>query len=157
MSRQFRERFSDAPTRKLVKVLQQAVWMGSQILELEKQDFEARTQLAQLRPDSQVSLTTPGLYNKLVDHIEVHRWYLGQQHGEEISFDEAVSSWYDNVYLPLVEFIREQGILGEFPGRTETDLYLWILEQQNFLVGIYGGEVTLKQALNNLMGPRKQN
>ena len=151
VSRQFRERFSDAPTRKLVKVLQRAVWIGNQILEMERQEFEARTQLAQLRPDSQVNLTTPGLYNKLIDHIEVHRWYLGQQQGEEISFNEAVSSWYDNVYLPLVEFIREQGILGEFHGRTETDFYLWILEQQNFLIGIYGGEVTLEQALNNLL------
>jgi hypothetical protein len=155
VSRQFRERFSDAPTRKLVKVLKRAAWFGNQILEQERQDFEARTQLDELRPDSQVNLTTPGLYSKLLEHIAVHRWYLGQQQEEEISYIKAVSSWYDNVYLPLVDFIRGQRILVEFPGRTEADLYLWILEQQSFLVSIYGGEVTLEQALNNLTGSRK--
>ena len=34
--------------------------------------------------------------------------------------------WYDNVYQPIAELIREYGILEHFPGRTEADLYLWI-------------------------------
>jgi hypothetical protein len=32
-----------------------------------------------------------------------------------------------------VRVIREQGALEEFPGRTEGDLYLWVLDRQQFL------------------------
>jgi hypothetical protein len=37
------------------------------------------------------------------------------------------------VYLLIVRVIRQRGILEEFPGRTEGDLYLWVLDRQQFL------------------------
>jgi hypothetical protein len=37
------------------------------------------------------------------------------------------------VYLPIVTVIRDRGILDEFPDRTEADLYLWVLDRQQFL------------------------
>jgi nucleotide-binding universal stress UspA family protein len=37
-----------------------------------------------------------------------------------------VAGWYDEVYLPVVEALRQRDLLAEFPGRTEADLYLWI-------------------------------
>ncbi|GAG17532.1 unnamed protein product, partial [marine sediment metagenome] len=112
------------------------------------QEFEARTQLSELRPESQISLTVPGLYNKLLEHVDVHRWYLGEKQGQEVPLGEAVSSWYDNIYLPLVGFIREQDVLVEFPGRTEADLYLWILEQQAYLQQSFGEDVPLEVAID---------
>ncbi len=147
VARQFRERFSDSPTRKLVNILKKAAWVDNLILEQERQEFEARTKLSELRPESQINLTVPGLYNKLLEHIDVHRWYLGEVQGQEVPIGEAVSSWYDNIYLPLVGFIREQDVLVEFPGRTEADLYLWILEQQAYLQQAYGEDVPLEVAI----------
>ena len=38
----------------------------------------------------------------------------------------ATERWYDEVYLPLVLAIREQDILRYFPGRTETDFFVWL-------------------------------
>ncbi len=147
VARQFRERFSDSPTRKLVNILKKAAWVDNLILEQERQEFEARTKLSELRPESQINLTVPGLYNKLLEHIDVHRWYLGEVQGQEVPIGEAVSSWYDNIYLPLVGFIREQDVLVEFPGRKEADLYLWILEQQAHLQQAYGEDVPLEVAI----------
>jgi hypothetical protein len=37
------------------------------------------------------------------------------------------------VYLPIVKIIRESNILKEFPGKTEGDLYLWVLDHQHYL------------------------
>ena len=37
-----------------------------------------------------------------------------------------MASWYDNIYLPVVEAIRRHKLLESFPNRTEADLYLWI-------------------------------
>jgi hypothetical protein len=147
VARQFRERFKDSPTRKLVNVLKKAAWVDNLILEQERHEFEARTRLSELRPESQISLTVPGLYNKLLEHIDVHRWYLGEKQGQEVPLGAAVSSWYDNIYLPLVGFIRAQDTLGKFPGRTETDLYLWVLEYQRYLERTFEGDVPVEVAI----------
>jgi hypothetical protein len=96
-------------------------------------DFLAKTRLTELRPDARVELTLPGQYEKLLEHIAVHRWYLGIEAGREVSYPDAVASWYDNVYLPIVEIIRATDVLREFPNRTEADLYLWIIEHRWFL------------------------
>ena len=39
----------------------------------------------------------------------------------------------DNVYCPAVKAIREEQLLKDFPGRTETDLYLWLKKHQQEL------------------------
>jgi hypothetical protein len=62
-----------------------------------------------------------------------------------VHYEEAVASWYDHVYLPLVQIIREHQILNEFPGRTEADLYLWIIEHSWYLREA-GGEIPMEQA-----------
>jgi hypothetical protein len=35
--------------------------------------------------------------------------------------------------LPIVKVIRDTEILKEFPGKTEGDLYLWVLDHQHYL------------------------
>ncbi|HWQ04480.1 MAG TPA: DUF4032 domain-containing protein [Longilinea sp.] len=119
------------------------------IREIEKQDFEERTNLTKLRPESKVELSLPGVYNKLIEHIETHRWFLGEQKNHPATFEDATVSWYDEVYLPLINVIREQGILKEFPGRTEADLYLWIIEHLWFLREEMNHEVSLQDAAHH--------
>jgi len=96
-------------------------------------EFLARTQLMKVRPEAQVLVSLPGQYERLLDHISVHRWFLGIEAEQEIPYLDAVASWYDRVYLPLVEGIREADILKEFPNRTEADLYLWLVEHLWYL------------------------
>ncbi len=90
-------------------------------------EFISRTGL----PD--VQLTLCGQYEKLLEHIEVHRWFLGTQQGHPVPWEHAVGSWYEHVYSPVVEVVRDSRVLDEFPGRTEADLYLWLIEHQWFL------------------------
>lgn len=116
------------------------------IREIEKQDFAARSRLADVRPESSIEMSLPGAYGKLIEHIETHRWFLGERWNRPVSFDEASASWYDEVYMPLVQVIREQGTLREFPGRTEADLYLWIIEHLWYLREEMNAEVSLQDA-----------
>jgi hypothetical protein len=113
---------------------------------IEKQEFEEQTQLNKLRPDARVELSLPGAYTKLIEHIETHRWFLGERWEHPASFEEATASWYDEVYMPLIQVIREQGTLKEFPGRTEADLYLWIIEHLWYLREELHHEVSLQDA-----------
>lgn len=96
-------------------------------------DFLTRTRLVRLRPQARVELTLCGQYEKLLEHIEVHRWFLGIERQRPVGWEEAVTSWYDRVYAPLAGIIHRSGVLREFPGRTTADLYLWVIEHRWFL------------------------
>ncbi len=127
------------------------------IIKAEYADFLEHTALASLRPDVDLSVTIPGQYEKLKEHIEVHRYFMGSNQEKEISYPEAVSHWYESIYLPLVEPIRERGLLRWFPHRTETDLYLWVSEHRATLESELGWAVrpeAVMAALANKENPR---
>ena len=109
-------------------------------------DFLEETKLDRLRPDQNVRLTMPGDYQKLLDHIRVHKYFVETAESREMALGEAVTDWYDNVYMPLVRAIRSNKLLTEFPGRTEGDLYLWIIEHAYYLSERMGWQVPLWEA-----------
>ncbi len=96
------------------------------IIKAEYADFLAKTDFASLRPGVDLSVTVPGQYEKLLEHIQVHQYFMGIDLQRDVSYPEAVGHWYDAVYTSITEPIRERGLLRWFPGRTETDMYLWV-------------------------------
>jgi nucleotide-binding universal stress UspA family protein len=120
------------------------------ILKAEYVDFLEHTQLDKLRPESDLSVTVPGQHRELAEHIEVHRYFMGLEQKREIPYPEAVAHWYDEVYLPVVQVIQEQGILRDFPQRTETDLYLWVSRHRAALEDRLGWEIKPKAAATDL-------
>jgi len=118
------------------------------LIKREYMTFLEETNINTLRPDHKIELTAPGRYRDLLEHIAVHRYYLGQEYGREISNEEAVTSWYDNVYLPILQAIRQESVLKSFPGRTEADLYIWISRWQHELSARYGKPVQAKEAID---------
>jgi hypothetical protein len=118
----------------------------------EQAEFLNQTNLHRLCPDLQSPiLTVPGGYQKLIEHIQVHRWYLGEQRQTEIAWEEAVASWAEKVYLPLVKEIRHNRILKSFPDRTEADLYLWIIEHLAYLREENQTEISLQDAARHFV------
>jgi hypothetical protein len=146
VSRQLVKSYPLPAVKKLLKVMRNAGWFDELVLEQEWIAFEARTHLSEIRPGACVRTSIPGQYKIFLEHIDVHRYYLGEQRNEEVPYSEAVISWYDHVYLPLAGFIQEHAILESFPGRTEADLYLWIIRHQNYLRNVYGDEVAVEKA-----------
>jgi len=96
------------------------------VLKAEYRGFLKRTRLDELRPGVEITCTRPVGYRVLLDHIDVHRYVRGREEHRELSYEEAVTSWYDSLYRPIVEIFREQGLLDRFPGRKEADLYVWV-------------------------------
>ena len=111
------------------------------ILAEEQARFLEATALDEMRPGADLRVTTPGSYERLLEHIEVHRYYMGIDQDREVSYAEAVAHWYDAVYLPVLERIRATDLLREFPGRSETDLYLWLSEHRGRLTDELGFEL----------------
>jgi hypothetical protein len=116
------------------------------LLNQERVDFEKKTGIRELRPESKIELSLVGQYQKLLDHIEVHCYYNSQRLKREIPYPEAVCNWYDDLYAPMVAIIRKRKILEHFPKRTEADLYLWIIEHLAYLQANYKREISFEEA-----------
>lgn len=125
------------------------------ILKAEYARFLEETRLDELRPGADLTVTAPGQYDTLLEHISVHRYYLGIDEDREVPYEEAVGHWYDHVYRPVVEAILATGLLRGFEGRTETDLYLWLSEHRGRLEEEMGWKLPSETIAENLQaGPR---
>ncbi len=121
------------------------------IVKAEYAEFLERTHLDELRPDGDLSVSVPGQYRELEDHIAAHRYLMGVEEEREIPYELAVADWYDTVYVPVVQIIREKDILRDFPDRTETDLYVWIARHQAELAQELDEEVRPEAAAEDLV------
>jgi len=108
------------------------------IVKSEYAAFLEETHLDDLRAGADLTVTAPGQYQLLLEHIRVHRYFMGIDEDRPVGFREAVAHWYDVVYLPVVEAIRVHGLLQGFEGRTETDLYLFLSEHRGHLEQAFG-------------------
>ncbi len=113
--------------------------------------FLAYTRLDILRPGCDFQVSVPGQYRHLESHIEAYRFVLETRDGGDIEYEEAVTRWYDEVYLPLVQAIREQGILRYFPGRTETDFFVWLARHRAELENELGYRIAPDVAVSRLL------
>ncbi len=97
--------------------------------------FLERSSLDNIRPQADIKLTIPDGFERMLEHIAVHRYFMGLDLRRDVSEEEAVAHWYDTVYMPIIEIIRKSksGILKNFPGKTEGDLYMWTLDHQHYL------------------------
>ena len=103
-----------------------------EILE-DKVNFLERTSLDTLLPEADINITIPDGFDRMLEHIAVHRYFMGLDLQRDISEEDAIKHWYEHVYMPVINVIRETNILKEFPDKTEGDLYLWVLDHQHYL------------------------
>jgi nucleotide-binding universal stress UspA family protein len=126
------------------------------IIKEELTHFLQQTQLDELRPGSDLSVTVPGMYDVLLEHIAVHRYFMGLEWKRDVPYSEAVTHWHDTIYMPVVEIIRERSVLADFPDRTETDLYLWVVEHREALKEVLGWDLSTEAAASDLAAARRQ-
>ncbi len=112
------------------------------IIKGEYSRFLEQTGLDRVRPGHYpILFTVTGRYDTLIDHIRTRQYYLGLKYQRDVSWEEAVGSWYDRLYKRVVDEAREHGVLRRFPGRNEADLYLWIMDHRYYLTQRYGEDV----------------
>jgi uncharacterized ParB-like nuclease family protein len=112
-------------------------------------EFLEKTSLDSMCPEQSIELTRAGGYRSLLQHIEVHQFYMGLRSRHYPNLEQAAAHWYQDVYLPIVERIRGSAILARFPGRTEADLYLWIAENRARLQMRYGSNSSAQEAVED--------
>ncbi|GHV45344.1 hypothetical protein AGMMS49546_30920 [Spirochaetia bacterium] len=108
------------------------------VIDLEKKIFYEKTDFGKLTGCEDLKFTMPGRYDVIYNHILVHKYYLNQGKSEEIPFSDALVSWYKAVYSPIIRIIQDEWLTLNFPGRSPSDLYVWIVKHWDFLKKKYG-------------------
>ncbi|MGE5462264.1 MAG: hypothetical protein ACM3PS_02860, partial [Syntrophothermus sp.] len=63
-----------------------------------KVNFLERTSLDDLIPEANIKLTIPDGFDRMLEHIAVHRYFMGLDWKRDITEQEAIRHWYDTVY-----------------------------------------------------------
>ncbi len=99
------------------------------IIKAERASFMQQTGLeARFGPIHDIRFTRPGGYLKLLEHIQVHRYFMARDCPGcgELSLADAAADWYLNVYRPIVAAIERYKLLQQFSDSTAADLYVWV-------------------------------
>jgi hypothetical protein len=118
-------------------------------LELEKQAFAVVTHIDVDRLLGDLDFTGQGAM--LLNHIQEHRWYLGERAGREVSLEEAAEDWYRTVFQPVCRVFTEQGLTELLPESTASALYLRIMEHKYYMSQRLGRDAGLVAALQDYM------
>lgn len=124
----------------------------SEVIQYEKRVFYGETGFGDLTDDWNLDFTSPGQYDVIYNHILVHKYYINTGIKEEIPFNDALVSWYKNVYQPVMHAIKKKKLLKKFRSRTASDLYVWIIKQWDDLKQKYGIEYSLDAATDHITG-----
>lgn len=118
-----------------------------QIINYEKRTFYAETNFGDITDYWCLDFSTTGQYDIILNHIMTHKYYINQKQEEEVSMEEAILSWFQKVYLPLVTAIRKKHILHHFPNRTLGDLYVWTVRYWDDLKKTFGDQIPLDEVV----------
>ena len=75
----------------------------------------------------EIQFTAVGRYDDVALHIACHRRERQVAGEPALEYDDAVESWYKTIYRPITQLIRDSRVLKYAPGRTEADLYVWMV------------------------------
>jgi len=122
-------------------------------------EFLEKTNLDTLRPDADLMLTFCEKYPVLYEQLETEKILLEDRTSTSDELNlwvQAVGDWYDQVYMPVINIIRELGVLHRFPERTEADMFVLLSERQAELEQELGWDVELETGVSEFIVEKEQ-
>lgn len=120
-----------------------------QIIAYEKRLFYAKTNYGDITGDWSLDFTTAGQYDVIYNHILTHKYYINLNQVEEISMTDAIMSWHNTVYMPVVNTISRHKVMKKFRRRTVSDLYVWLIKYWDELKKALGEDIPLDDVLED--------
>lgn len=118
----------------------------------EKTNLTAREQFEQLVESAYgfkqegFQLTSEAEYQEVLQSIVDHKYLVNENFPFELSMDQALFSWYENVYRPMAQAIDNTGLTLAFPEATAAQLFLWVSRHYHFLKQDKGQNITETEA-----------
>jgi hypothetical protein len=121
------------------------------VIKYEKKLFYEKTRFGEITNDNDLNFSRTGRYDVIYDHILVHKYYMNQKQSGEIDFDDALLSWYNNVYAHIIKIIQEENAGAVFPQRTQSDMYVWLVKHWDNLKKAYGANYSMLAAVKDFL------
>jgi hypothetical protein len=90
--------------------------------------------LERARPEARIELSRSDGYPELLELLKVHGYDLMQQRGEVLPPEEISGDWFDRVYLPATDAIRQERLGEAFPAATLGDMFMWVYQRRRSLL-----------------------
>ena len=129
--------------------------MMKQIIAYEKRNFYFETNFGDITDYWVLDFSTAGQYDVIYNHILTHKYFINQNQKEEIPIEDAILSWFNNVYLPVVTTIQKYKIMKYFKKNTISDLYVWIIKYYDELKKKFGDGLPLDQIVYDIKKEKK--
>ncbi|MCR5290747.1 MAG: transcriptional regulator [Treponema sp.] len=124
-------------------------YMRKQVLSYEKRTFYAETAYGDITNDWCLDFSKPGQYDVIYNHIITHKYFINQSIATEISIVDAILSWYNTVYMPILSIIDKKHLMRKFHHNTKSDLYVWIIKYWDDLKKKFGSDYSLEAVAEN--------
>ncbi len=129
--------------------------MMKQIIAYEKRNFYFETNFGDITDYWVLDFSTAGQYDVIYNHILTHKYFINQNQKDEIPIEDAILSWFNNVYLPVVTTIQKYKIMKYFKKNTVSDLYVWIIKYYDELKKKFGDGLPLDQIVYDIKKEKK--
>ncbi len=123
--------------------------MTKQVIEYEKRVFYGETGFGDVTDFWCLDFSVPGQYDVIYNHILTHKYYINMNKTEEIGMDEAIMSWFQTVYSPVIKVINCRKVMRAFPGRTRSDLYVWMIKYWDEIKQKFGSDYSLEDIVDS--------
>ena len=125
------------------------------VIHYEKRIFYNETNFGDLTDYWDLDFTSTGRYDVIYNHILVHKYFMNENRSDELSFTDALLSWFQTVYLPVINVIEEYRLLSNFKNRTKSDIYVWLIKHWDELKQKNGNDYTLDEATKDFVEHKK--
>lgn len=93
---------------------------------------EIRTLQSMLKSE-QLGRLTDRQWDEIAEHVEVHRYLVNESISYTITWDDAVFSWYENVFVPVMRAAEAWEVRAAFPNLSRGQRYLAIATHWHYL------------------------
>jgi hypothetical protein len=116
--------------------------------------FMEESGLAAARPGARIPFSRAAGYPELLELVKAYAFDLVRHRSAYLSREEAAAQWFENVYRPTIEAIRNEGLLDLLEGATEADVFLLVHQRRRALFP-ERGEMSVEEAVGTVADERR--
>ena len=117
-----------------------------QVINYEKRTFYNETSFGDITDYWCLDFTSAGQYDVIYNHIITHKYYMNIGIEKEISFEDAVQSWFEKVYLPVIRVLDSHKVMKYFKKNTKSDIYVFLIKYWDDIKRKLGNTYSLDDA-----------